>query len=76
MLYAKLLKSDVKDLRFKERSFDVVICFHVTERLTQKEEGNSLIKNLEKIAKKKSGLSNVNWTSASKRICLESTSGT
>ncbi len=51
-VYTKLINSDIRKLPFKEKSFDVVICFHVIEHLTKK-EGDDLIRKLEKIAKKR-----------------------
>lgn len=51
-IYNKLLKCDIRSMPFKEKSFDVVICFHVVEHL-KKKEGYKVIKNLEAIAEKR-----------------------
>lgn len=51
-IYNKLLKCDIRSMPFKEKSFDVVICFHVIEHIGKK-DGYKVIKNLEALAKKK-----------------------
>jgi SAM-dependent methyltransferase len=51
-VYSNLVRSDIRDLPFKDKSFDTVICFHVIEHLTKK-EGLFLIKKLETIARKR-----------------------
>ena len=50
-VYKKVVLEDVRKLDFGDKSFDIVFCSQVIEHLT-KEEGERLIENLEKIAKK------------------------
>lgn len=49
--YKTLKKMDVRKLRFREQSFDIVICSMTLEHLTRK-EGNILMQYIERIAKK------------------------
>jgi ubiquinone/menaquinone biosynthesis C-methylase UbiE len=49
--YAAVKKMDIRKPKFKENSFDIVICSMVIEHITRP-EGLKLIKNLERIAKK------------------------
>lgn len=51
-IYKKLIEQDVRFLKIKDKSYDVVICSHVVEHLTKK-EGLALIQKLERIAKKR-----------------------
>ena len=50
-VYKKLILGDVRKLPFKEKSFDIVLCSQVIEHL-KKEEGEELIRDLEKTAKR------------------------
>ncbi len=51
-VYDKIVKSDIRELPFPNRSFDVVIALHIIEHL-EKDEGWSFARQLERIAKKK-----------------------
>ncbi len=51
-IYDALIESEVTNLPFNNKEFDVVICFHVIEHL-EKEEGKRLLEQFEKIAKKR-----------------------
>lgn len=51
-IYDKIIQTEVTNLPFKEKEFDVVVCFHVIEHL-EKDKGLELLTNLEKLAKKR-----------------------
>lgn len=51
-VYKKLVSSDLRKLKFKNKSFDIVLASQVVEHLTKK-EASELIVKLEKIAKHK-----------------------
>ena len=51
-LHTQYILGDVRNLEFKERSFDAVVAFELVEHLT-KEEGDKLIHNMERWARKK-----------------------
>lgn len=50
-VYQKLVLGDARELRFPKNSFDIVLCSQLLEYLNKK-EGEKLISNLEKVAKK------------------------
>lgn len=50
-VYQKLVLGDIRKLSFRQNSFDIVFCSQVIEHL-KKKEGERLIDDLEKIAKK------------------------
>jgi 2-polyprenyl-3-methyl-5-hydroxy-6-metoxy-1,4-benzoquinol methylase len=49
--YEKVILGDIRNMSFKENSFDVVVCFQVIEHLPKK-QALLLIENIEKIARK------------------------
>ncbi len=49
--HSALILGDVRALPFKEKSFDIVLCFYVLEHLG-KEEGNLILEQMETIAKR------------------------
>lgn len=49
--YKRLIKSDLRKIKFRNKSFDAVVCLQTIEHLNKK-DGESLIKKIEKIAKK------------------------
>jgi SAM-dependent methyltransferase len=51
-IYEKLVHTNVTELPFAEREFDVVVCFHVIEHL-EKEAAWKLLEKLESLAKKR-----------------------
>lgn len=50
-IYEKLVNVDVNKMKFKDKSFDTVICLQVVEHQTKK-NALKLIKNMERMAKK------------------------
>jgi len=50
-IHNEYLLCDIHNMPFPEKSFDIVLCMEVLEHMN-KEEGNKLLKNLEKIARK------------------------
>lgn len=51
-VYKRLIKADARKLPFQKDQFDVVLCLGMIEHLTKK-EGVRLLKDMERIAKKK-----------------------
>jgi ubiquinone/menaquinone biosynthesis C-methylase UbiE len=51
-IHDRYIKADIRKINFKKNSFDAVVLIDVLEHLT-KNEGNSLIRKMEKWAKKK-----------------------
>jgi len=51
-IHNKYIKADIRKINFRKNSFDAVVLLDVIEHLT-KEEGTSLIRKMEKWAKKK-----------------------
>ena len=51
-IHNKYIKADIRQVQFKQKSFDVVICSDVLEHLTKK-EGHELINKMNGWAKKK-----------------------
>jgi SAM-dependent methyltransferase len=51
-IHDQYIKADIRKVEFKPKSLDAILCLEVLEHLT-KEEGNELIKRMEKWAKKK-----------------------
>jgi SAM-dependent methyltransferase len=50
-IYSAYVQGDVRQLPFADNSFDVVICLEVLEHL-EKEDGENLLKELERVAKR------------------------
>jgi SAM-dependent methyltransferase len=50
-LYDDLVRADIRQLPFKPRSFDIVLCLEALEHL-EKEEGGALLRAMEEIARK------------------------
>lgn len=51
-VYRKVVRSDIRKIKFRDRSFDVVLASQIIEHLNKK-DGLNLIKKLEKISKYK-----------------------
>ena len=51
-VYKKIVKGSIKNMKFKNRSFDAVLASQVIEHIS-KREGIKMIKEMERIAKKK-----------------------
>jgi 2-polyprenyl-3-methyl-5-hydroxy-6-metoxy-1,4-benzoquinol methylase len=49
--YKKVILEDIRNMSFKDKSFDVVVCFQVIEHLTEK-QAIKLLDRMEKIARK------------------------
>jgi ubiquinone/menaquinone biosynthesis C-methylase UbiE len=69
-LHNEYLLADVRDLEFKDRTFDAVIAFEVIEHLT-KEEGRKLLSSMERWARKKVIISTPNGHVHQSQVMIE-----